>query len=106
MNKTIICLLFSLIVLHSAARVLSQSPQDSIFGHENIHSAAKQARAKRKVSELDSNSAGALEYMSKLREQLSDSEGRPLFGSDNDPTSIWCIMDKGVCFNNCFHLSV
>ncbi len=53
-------------------------------------------RPKRKVSELDPTSSGAIEYMTQLREKYSDSEGRPMFKHEDDPTSVWCMMDRGM----------
>ena len=52
-------------------------------------------RLKRKVSELDT-ATGALEYLAELREKYSDSDGRPTLKYDDDPTSVWCIMDRGM----------
>lgn len=53
-------------------------------------------RAKRKVSQLDSSASGAIEYMTKLREKYSDTDGRPTLEHDDDPTSVWCMTDRDM----------
>lgn len=51
-------------------------------------------RRKRRVSNLKA-SMGALEYMTDLRNRLSDGDGRPMFEHEDDPTSVWCLRDRG-----------
>ena len=53
----------------------------------------QQERVRRKVGNLDTSS-GPMEYMTRLRNSLTYSNGKPKNGEE-DPTSIWCILDKG-----------
>ena len=85
--QPIIYLFFTLFIIKNASCSYSRT---NLF--ETPFSANE--RLKRKVSELDT-SPGALEFMSQLREKYSDRDGRPTLNNDDDPTSVWCIMDRG-----------
>lgn len=50
-------------------------------------------RHRRKVAQLEIGST-PMEYMMQLRSNLSDERGRPK-NYTQDPTSVWCFMDKG-----------
>ena len=52
-----------------------------------------QERVRRKIGNLDT-STGPMEYMKQLRNNLTHSNGKPKNGEE-DPTSVWCILDKG-----------
>ncbi len=93
-NNSICCyLLLTVLIISNAsctssrtAAILQDLPSDIL------------ERPKRKVSELDPSSSGAIEYMTQLREKYSDSEGSPMFEHEDDPTSVWCMMDRGMYF--------
>ena len=68
-----------------------------------------QTRSRRKVPDsVDTSSP--VEYMTRLRDSLTDSNGRPRT-EETDPTNVWCLLDKGehACnYNNkqqCFACS-
>ena len=52
-----------------------------------------QTRSRRKVPESVDTSY-PVEYMTRLRDSLTDSNGRPRT-EETDPTNIWCLLDKG-----------
>ena len=53
-------------------------------------------RAKRKVQESSTN---AIEYMEKLRNSLTDADGKPKLSHADDPTEVWAMNDKGKKHN-------
>ena len=53
-----------------------------------------QSRLRRKVPEAVETSP-PVEYMIQLRESLTGSDGNPRTAAD-DPTSVWCLLDKGI----------
>ena len=53
-----------------------------------------QERARRKVANLDVTS-GPVEYMKELRSSLTNEDGSPTMESDDDPTSVWGLVDRG-----------
>ena len=50
-------------------------------------------RMRRKIGNRE-KLTGALQYMMHLRENLTDSNGNPR-NNEEDPTSVWCILDQG-----------
>lgn len=54
----------------------------------------QQQRLRRKVSDLDLSS-GPLEYMKQLRSSLTSEDGSPTMEGEDDPTSVWGLVDKG-----------
>ena len=89
-------MLNSLIPIHAAENSVPATPGMAMLGINTLP-LPDTKRRKRKVSELES-SAGALEYMTELRNRLSDSDGRPIFEHEDDPTSVWCMKDRGnIC---------
>lgn len=50
------------------------------------------ARSKRRIQEV---SASAIDYMQKLRDSLSDEEGRPTLANSDDPMEVWAMQDRG-----------
>lgn len=65
----------------SAASLLSITP---------VH----QQRMRRKVADLDLSS-GPVEYMKQLRSSLTNEDGSPTMEREDDPTSVWGLVDKG-----------
>jgi hypothetical protein len=51
-------------------------------------------RLRRKVSDLDLTS-GPVEYMKQLRSSLTNEDGSPTMEREDDPTSVWGLVDKG-----------
>ena len=58
-----------------------------------------QERARRKVANLDVT-AGPVEYMKQLRSSLTNEDGSPTMARDDDPTSIWGLVDKGELYDS------
>lgn len=56
--------------------------------------AVQQQRSKRKVADLDLTS-GPVEYMKQLRSSLTNEDGSPTMEREDDPTSVWGLVDKG-----------
>ena len=52
-------------------------------------------RLRRKASDLDLSS-GPVEYMKQLRSSLTNEDGSPTMERDDDPTSVWGLVDKGI----------
>ena len=55
--------------------------------------AQRSERHRRKVAQLEIGST-PMEYMMQLVSNLADERGRPK-NYTQDPTSVWCFMDKG-----------
>ena len=49
-------------------------------------------RSKRRIQQVSSS---AIEYMQRLRNSLSDEEGRPTLANSDDPTEVWALQDRG-----------
>lgn len=49
-------------------------------------------RSKRRAEE---SSSSVLQYMEKLRNSLSDEQGKPTLAHSDDPTEVWGIQDAG-----------
>ena len=54
---------------------------------------SESSRYRRKVAQLDVGST-PMDYMIQLKSDLSDERGTPK-NYTQDPTSVWCFMDKG-----------
>lgn len=65
----------------AAASLLSTAP---------VH----QQRLRRKASDHDLSS-GPVEYMKQLRSSLTNEDGSPTMEREDDPTSVWGLVDKG-----------
>ena len=93
----IVLLLQAILVISDvlpALHALSPADQRPVTGsHPYQESAELQSRRRRKAPEsVDTSSP--VEYMTRLRESLMDSDGKPRTG-ENDPTNVWCLLDKG-----------
>ena len=49
-------------------------------------------RSRRKVADVSSS---VIDYMERLRNSLSDEDGRPTLSRPDDPTEVWGIQDRG-----------
>lgn len=49
-------------------------------------------RSKRRIQEV---STSAIEYMQRLRNSLTDEEGKPTLSNAEDPTEVWAMQDRG-----------
>ena len=49
-------------------------------------------RSKRRA---EASSSSVLQYMEKLRNSLSDEQGKPTLAHSDDPTEVWGIQDVG-----------
>lgn len=76
-----------LFVSLTAATTLPNLEVDHLSANE--HSAL--LRSKRRVG----TSSSALQYMEKLRDSLSDEQGKPTLANSDDPTEVWGIQDIG-----------
>ena len=56
--------------------------------------AVQQQRLRRKVADLDLTS-GPIEYMKQLRSSLTNEDGSPTMEREDDPTTVWGLVDKG-----------
>ena len=58
----------------------------------------KRDRNRRTAAESSSSSedddSPAMQYVKRLKDSLTDADGNPLV-SEDDPTSVWCFLDKG-----------
>lgn len=79
---------FATLVLTSLVAMLHSYPVPS-------PQASRSERHRRKVAQLEIGST-PMEYMMELRSNFSDEGGRPK-NYTQDPTSVWCFMDKGNC---------
>ena len=61
--------------------------------HPQQYSHARE-RLRRKVSDLDLSS-GPVEYMKELRSSLTNADGTPTMEREDDPTTVWGLVDKG-----------
>lgn len=99
-TRCLVLLLLYILTLNSLTPInaiessVPATPGMSMLGIDTLPAPHTENRRKRKVSELVS-SHGALEYMTELRNRLSDNDGRPTFEHEDDPTSVWCIRDRG-----------
>ena len=76
-----------------ALHALSPADQRPVTeSHPHQESAELQSRRRRKAPE--SVDTSPVEYMTRLPESLMDSDGKLRTGED-DPTNVWCLLDKG-----------
>lgn len=72
----------------AAATTLPNLEADHLSADDE-HSAL--LRSKRRVEA----SSSVLQYMEKLRDSLSDEQGKPTLANSDDPTEVWGIQDIG-----------
>ena len=73
-----------------AAQLHQGLAASSLLSTTSVH----QQRTRRKVSDLDV-STGPVEYMKQLRSSLTNEDGSPTMEREDDPTSVWGLVDKG-----------
>lgn len=76
--------------LLSLAALLHSLPVPSV----QLEARSEHARHRRKVAQLEIGST-PMDYMIRLKSNLSDERGTPK-NYTQDPTSVWCFMDKGI----------
>ena len=85
-----VLMLFLLQLACGAALPLSSPRESEILRQPGV---LQHDRMRRKIGNREKLS-GALEYMTYLRDNLTDSNGNPR-NNEEDPTSVWCILDQG-----------
>lgn len=72
-----------------AATALPNLEVDHLASENDDHNSL--LRSKRRVEA----SSSVLQYMEKLRNSLSDEQGKPRLANSDDPTEVWGMQDAG-----------
>ena len=78
----------------SASRPAAQQHYAASLLSSTSTLAVQQQRMNRKVADLDLTS-GPIEYMKQLRSSLTNEDGSPTMEREDDPTTVWGLVDKG-----------